>query len=84
MSEDCLSFYKADGTLAAVLTSQLFAVGAKCMNPNFRQTEQDGLDWSGQRLGSNAVTGEVKYWEPSLPISGLYIQVTLIAPAGTS
>jgi len=65
VSEDCLSFYKADGTLAAVLTSQLFAVGAKCMNPNFRQTEQDGLDWSGQRLGSNAVTGEVKYWEPS-------------------
>jgi len=50
VSEDCLSFYKADGTLAAVLTSQLFAVGAKCMNPNFRQTEQDGLDWSGQRL----------------------------------
>jgi hypothetical protein len=82
VSEDCLSFYKADGTLAAVLTSQLFAVGAKCMNPNFRQTEQDGLDWSGQRLGSNAVTGEVL--EAKLPISRLYIQVTLIAPAGTS
>ena len=84
MSEDCLSFYKADGTLAAVLTSQLFAVGAKCMNPNFRQTEQDGLDWSGQRLRSNAATGESQLLGAKLRISRLYIQVTLIAPAGTS